>query len=107
MFLVAGGAGGSRIFPSVFQVILNVDADESNADEGSHPGAAILDLSSAVERSRLHNQLYPNIVDVDRPLEAGVVEALRTRGHIVECMAISRICVYLCRADHCSLQSCL
>ncbi|TEB37867.1 hypothetical protein FA13DRAFT_1725483 [Coprinellus micaceus] len=80
VFLVAGGAGGSRIFPAVFQAILNADAEE-RATSNDTPQ---FDLSSAVERSRLHNQLFPNIVDIDRPLGDDVVEALHGRGHEVK-----------------------
>ncbi|KAJ3494949.1 hypothetical protein NMY22_g20000 [Coprinellus aureogranulatus] len=82
LFLVVGGAGGSRIFPSVFQVILNVVDAENRVS--SSADSSILDLSAAVERSRLHNQLFPNVVDVDRPMGEGVVDALRGRGHVVE-----------------------
>lgn len=97
LFLVAGGAGGSRIFPSIFQVILNVDknADENPPSLREDEEEAVLDLSSAVERARVHNQLYPDVVDVDRPLGVEAVEALRGRGHVVECTSATPS-LYVC-----------
>jgi gamma-glutamyltranspeptidase / glutathione hydrolase / leukotriene-C4 hydrolase len=44
-----GGSGGSRIFPAVFQAIVNMD------DWG-------MNVQQAVEFGRLHDQLYPLIV---------------------------------------------
>ena len=67
-FLLAiGGSGGSRIFGAVFQVILNLDWG--------------LDVSAAIEFGRLHDQLYPSVVDVDDVYPQWIVEDLRTRGH--------------------------
>ncbi|KAJ7647347.1 gamma-glutamyltranspeptidase [Roridomyces roridus] len=64
---VVGGSGGSRIFGAVFQVLLNLDFG--------------LDASEAVEAPRLHNQLYPEIVEVDPGYAPDVLAGLSARGH--------------------------
>jgi gamma-glutamyltranspeptidase / glutathione hydrolase / leukotriene-C4 hydrolase len=66
-YLAIGGAGGSRIFPSVFQVILSLDWG--------------LGLSQAVEYARLHDQLYPMLVDVDDVYPHDILRALKQKGH--------------------------
>lgn len=74
VYAVVGGSGGSRIFPSVAQVILNAECGD--------------DISTAIERVRWHNQLSPNVTS----LEAGtgedapdpdVIKGLLRRGEIV------------------------
>lgn len=67
LYLAAGGSGGSRIFGSVFQTILNLDWG--------------LDASQAVEFGRLHDQLYPLCVDIDNVYPQDLIEDLATRGH--------------------------
>ncbi|KAJ2915079.1 hypothetical protein MD484_g5335, partial [Candolleomyces efflorescens] len=87
LYLAVGGAGGSRIFPAIFQVILNLERESARAhcrDNG------ILDVSQAVEAGRLHNQLYPNVVDVDRPYGNNLVEGLRERGHVVRYLPFNK-----------------
>lgn len=69
MFLSVGGVGGSRIFPAVFQVILNLDWG--------------MDVSESVEFGRVHDQLYPTLVDVDNTYPIPLTDALRQRGHNV------------------------
>lgn len=68
--LALGGAGGSRIFGAVFQTILNALDGE-------------LDISAAIEHGRVHDQLFPPIVDVDDGLGREVVDALVQRWHNV------------------------
>jgi len=68
-FLVVGGAGGSRIFPSVVQTILNVDWG--------------MDISTAIEHARVHDQLFPWMVEIENTIEAGVADTLREKGHNV------------------------
>jgi gamma-glutamyltranspeptidase len=68
-FLILGGAGGSRIFGSVVQAILNVDWG--------------MDISKAIEHARVHDQLFPWRVEVENTVEAGVVDTLREKGHNV------------------------
>ena len=73
--MVLGGSGGSRIFPSLAQVLLNVQCG--------------LNLSEAVERPRVHNQIVPPVTT----LEVGpggvvgewkdLVDDLKRRGHEV------------------------
>ena len=67
--LVLGGSGGSRIFPSIFQVILNLEWG--------------MDVSSAIEYGRLHDQLYPLNLDVDDTYPQDVIDGLKERGHNV------------------------
>lgn len=67
-YLAIGGSGGSRIFGSVFQVILNI----------MHWG---LDVSEAVEYGRLHDQLYPTYVDADDVYPPDLLKELERRGH--------------------------
>lgn len=69
LYLAVGGVGGSRIFPSVFQVILNLDWG--------------MDVSESVEFGRVHDQLYPSLVGVDNTYPSSLVDALRQRGHNV------------------------
>jgi len=68
-YLAIGGSGGSKIFPAVFQVMLNLDWG--------------MNVGESVEFGRLHNQLYPTSVDVDSTYPAPLVDALRQRGHNV------------------------
>src|SRR6266851_6038192 len=66
-YVALGGSGGSRIFPAIFQVILNLDWG--------------LDISSAIEYGRLHHQLYPEWIDADATYPHELLLGLRTRGH--------------------------
>lgn len=66
-YLAIGGSGGSRIFASMFQVMLNLDWG--------------MDVSESVEFGRVHDQLYPALVDVDNTYPKPLVDALRRRGH--------------------------
>jgi gamma-glutamyltranspeptidase / glutathione hydrolase / leukotriene-C4 hydrolase len=69
-FIVAiGGSGGSRIFGAIFQTLLNLDLG--------------LDISQAVEFGRLHDQLFPLILDADSVYPPDILDALRDRGHNV------------------------
>jgi gamma-glutamyltranspeptidase len=69
LYLVLGGSGGSRIFGSLFQTILNLEYG--------------LNIGEAVEYGRVHHQLYPNLVDVDNVFLQEHIEDLRLRGHNV------------------------
>jgi gamma-glutamyltranspeptidase/glutathione hydrolase/leukotriene-C4 hydrolase len=66
-YLAVGGVGGSKIFPSVFQVILNLDWG--------------MNLGESIEFGRVHDQLYPTRVDVDDTYPRPFMNALRQRGH--------------------------
>ena len=68
-YLAVGGSGGSRIFPAVFQTLLNLDWG--------------LDASEAVEYGRLHDQLYPMVTDADNVYPTLILDELRERGHNV------------------------
>ncbi|KAG7449552.1 gamma-glutamyltranspeptidase [Guyanagaster necrorhizus] len=76
-YLSIGGSGGSRIFPAVFQVILNLEWG--------------LDLSSAIEFGRLHNQLYPLFLDADNVYPSDILDDLRRRGHNVIVADVNRV----------------
>ncbi|KAK0521217.1 hypothetical protein OC834_006689 [Tilletia horrida] len=73
-----GGSGGSRIFGSVAQVLLHLDAG--------------LDLSSAIERSRIHHQLLPVELDIETgggEFEIQLANELEQRGHLVRWLEIN------------------
>jgi gamma-glutamyltranspeptidase/glutathione hydrolase/leukotriene-C4 hydrolase len=76
-FVAIGGSGGSRIFPSVFQVLLNLDWG--------------LDIREAIEFGRLHDQLYPLQVDADDNYPQDILEDLRRRGHNVTGVVLSLV----------------
>ena len=65
--VVIGGSGGARIFPSVFQVLTNLDWG--------------MDISAAVEYGRVQDQLYPLWVDIDDVYPEQFMDGLRSRGH--------------------------
>ncbi|ORY26867.1 nucleophile aminohydrolase [Naematelia encephala] len=72
LYAVLGGSGGSRIFGSIAQVILNLECG--------------MDLSSAIEQYRVHDQIVPHITTIevgpegrDEVLESG----LESRGHVM------------------------
>lgn len=66
-FAAIGGSGGSKIFPAVFQTLVNLDWG--------------LDASTAVEYGRVHDQLFPMTVDADNIYPANILDDLRHRGH--------------------------
>ncbi|KAH9978655.1 gamma-glutamyltranspeptidase [Lactifluus volemus] len=68
-YLALGASGGSKIFPAVFQVILNLDWG--------------LDISSAIEYPRLHHQLYPEFVKADDSYRRELLAELERRGHSI------------------------
>lgn len=67
VLLALGGSGGSRIFGSVAQVLLNLDWG--------------YDVANAVEQPRVHDQLSPAYVSVESGYRPDLVQALRDRGH--------------------------
>jgi len=76
-FVAIGGSGGSRIFGAIFQTLVNLDFG--------------LDVSQAVEFGRLHDQLYPVIVDADSVYPPDILDALRCRGHNVTVLDVNRV----------------
>ncbi|KAL1696251.1 gamma-glutamyltranspeptidase [Schizophyllum commune] len=76
-YMAIGGAGGSRIFPSIFQVILNLEWG--------------MDVSSAIEYGRLHDQLYPLNLDVDDTYPQDVIDGLKERGHNVTVTSVNDV----------------
>ncbi|KAF9005378.1 gamma-glutamyltranspeptidase, partial [Hymenopellis radicata] len=77
IYLVIGGSGGSRIFPSVFQVILNLEWD--------------MNISDAIEYGRLHDQLYPLSMDADSIYPKDILKDLVARGHNVTVLDVNRV----------------
>jgi len=75
--LAIGGSGGSRIFPSVFQVLTNLDWG--------------LDVSAAIEYGRMQDQLYPLWVDVDDVYPEEFLRVLRDKGHNITLSDTNRI----------------
>lgn len=76
-YLSIGASGGSRIFPAVFQALLNLDWG--------------LDLSEAIEFGRLHDQLYPLYLDADNVYPGDLLDDLRSRGHNVTVADVNRV----------------
>lgn len=74
-YLALGGSGGSRIFGALVQTILNLDYD---AGAGGN-------ISGAVERPRVHDQLWPALVSIESgpEYEGEVTEYLKGKGHNV------------------------
>lgn len=68
-YVAIGGSGGAKIFPAIFQVILNLDWG--------------LDIGSAVESGRLHHQLYPEWIEADNIYPYELLLGLKTRGHSI------------------------
>jgi len=70
LYAVLGGSGGSRIFPALAQVILNLECG--------------LNISAAIERPRVHNQIVPLETTVEVGPEGSnvkMMDDLRHRGH--------------------------
>ncbi|EPQ26110.1 uncharacterized protein PFL1_06318 [Pseudozyma flocculosa PF-1] len=67
--LVIGGSGGSRIFGSVAQTMLQREWGR--------------DLSDAIEQPRVHHQLLPTMVTAESGYAEKTLNALRGRGHEV------------------------
>jgi len=65
--IVAGGSGGSRIFGSIIQTILNVNWG--------------MDISAAIEQARVHDQLFPPEVSVESTISDAELQALKEAGH--------------------------
>ncbi|KAH9176424.1 gamma-glutamyltranspeptidase [Lactarius sanguifluus] len=76
-YLALGGSGGSKIFPAIFQVILNTDWG--------------LDIGSAIEYGRLHHQLYPEWVEADDIYPSELLHDLKKRGHSLHVMDVDRV----------------
>ncbi|KAI0266757.1 gamma-glutamyltranspeptidase [Gloeopeniophorella convolvens] len=76
-YLALGGSGGSKIFPAVFQVVLNLDWG--------------LDISAAIEFGRLHHQLYPEWIEADDVYPHELLLSLTTRGHSLHVMDVNRV----------------
>jgi gamma-glutamyltranspeptidase / glutathione hydrolase / leukotriene-C4 hydrolase len=72
LYLVAGASGGSRIFGGVFQAVLNLDWG--------------LDASQSVEFGRLHDQLYPTLLEIDEMYPPELIAQLAQRGHNITSM---------------------
>ena len=66
-YAAIGGSGGSRIFPAVFQVLLNLGWG--------------MDVSAAIEHGRLHDQLFPTMGDADHTLPSAQLKGLQEMGH--------------------------
>ncbi|KAH6913849.1 gamma-glutamyltranspeptidase [Coprinopsis sp. MPI-PUGE-AT-0042] len=76
-YVAIGGSGGSRIFPSIYQTLFNLDWG--------------LDASQAVEYGRLHNQLFPILTDADNVYPPHLLDELRSRGHNITVVDVNRV----------------
>ena len=73
-WLATGSPGGSRIITTVLQVFL---------DRMVHG----LNLASAVASPRIHSQLWPDQISVEKGLSPDTVRLLEAKGHRVVVMA--------------------
>ena len=69
-FLATGSPGGSRIITTTMQVILNV------IDHG-------LNIQGAVSAPRMHNQLWPDEIQLEQGFSRDTVQLLEQMGHKV------------------------
>jgi gamma-glutamyltranspeptidase/glutathione hydrolase/leukotriene-C4 hydrolase len=76
LYVALGGAGGSRIYGSVAQVLFNLQYG--------------MDLSASIERPRFHHQLLPASVSVESTADESLVDALRQRGHQITTVEIDQ-----------------
>ncbi|MBW0484773.1 hypothetical protein O181_024488 [Austropuccinia psidii MF-1] len=67
VWCVLGASGGSKIFSAVVNTLLKIDWG--------------YDISHAIEDPRIHHQLLPNEVVVEKPYRVDVLDFLRSRGH--------------------------
>lgn len=74
-YATLGGSGGSRIYGSVAQVLINLDWG--------------LDVSAAIEHPRLHHQLLPTTVSAESTTDPSILDALRAKGHEVDVFDIN------------------
>ena len=68
--LVTGSPGGSRIITTVLQVISNIVDHNMNVAEAS-------------EAARVHHQLYPDELRIERGISPDTVKLLEQKGHVV------------------------
>lgn len=87
IYLSIGGSGGSRIFGSIIQVLLNLDWG--------------MDISEAIERPRIHHQLLPTSVSAESTTNEHILNALRDRGHDIQLLdidlAVAEVQAVLCQ----------
>ncbi|WWC87225.1 gamma-glutamyltransferase [Kwoniella dendrophila CBS 6074] len=72
IYAIIGGSGGSRIFPSVAQVLLNLFSG--------------LDISESIEKYRVHNQIVPPLTTIEVGPEGppeDLIKDLEARGQKV------------------------
>ncbi|KNE62451.1 gamma-glutamyltransferase [Allomyces macrogynus ATCC 38327] len=75
--LVVGGSGGSRILSAVLQTILNQIEFEWG-------------VTRAVTAPRLHDQLYPNVCEVEDGFDPRSVQELAQRKHELKLLPVGR-----------------
>ena len=68
--IVTGTPGGSRIITTVLQIVSNM------IDHGMNP-------AEASEAVRVHHQLHPDELRVERGLSIDTIRLLEAKGHIV------------------------
>ncbi|WWC67679.1 gamma-glutamyltransferase [Kwoniella pini CBS 10737] len=72
IYAVIGGSGGSRIFPSILQVLLNLFSG--------------MDISQSIEACRVHNQIVPPLTTIEVGPEGSpeeIIKDLKERGQEV------------------------
>ncbi|KAI1910032.1 hypothetical protein LOZ61_004681 [Ophidiomyces ophidiicola] len=71
VYFITGAAGGSRIITSTLQSIVSVLDRNMTAPQ-------------ALAAPRLHDQLVPNVSELEDSFDKGVIEFLKSRGHVVK-----------------------
>ena len=70
-FFATGSPGGSRIVTATLQVIMNV------IDHG-------MNIAEATNAFRIHHQLFPDEIRVERGMNGDTIELLKTKGHKIQ-----------------------
>ncbi|XP_074656913.1 glutathione hydrolase 1 proenzyme-like [Tubulanus polymorphus] len=69
--LALGGSNGTKILTGIFEVAMNYMLGGES-------------LKTAIDKPRIHNQLYPDIVEYEDGIPANVITFLQQRGHKLE-----------------------
>ncbi|KAK1236345.1 hypothetical protein PQX77_000423 [Marasmius sp. AFHP31] len=90
IYLAVGGAGGTNILSSVFQVMLStINQWGGNEDGGNTLGESI--IGQAIEAGRVHDQLLPVQTKVESNYPPKYIESLKALGHNVTIVDINTV----------------
>jgi gamma-glutamyltranspeptidase len=68
--ITLGGSGGTRILSAVAQILLEVEVNGK-------------DLNSAIDTPRIHHQLIPETIFLEKAFDQDIINGLYTKGHNV------------------------